>query len=185
MSGFIKLSGGTESSGARTDDRDFLARAFGGGFGDDPALRPAFIDDRVFDTFNGHWRVVNAQYAGAFAGCWADSTREFGEIVGFVKSVEGFAPESTIDQIVPFGNQVINRAAASHATNQRSGMAEGRTTVHASSSLIAELVIGHGQVKFVPIVNAIEWCDFAFDFAQVFNKSGWLAHRGRILTNNR
>jgi precorrin-3B methylase len=75
-----------------------------------------------------------------------------------VKSVEGFTPESAIYEVVPFGNEVVDRATASHAGDEGASVAEGSATVHASSSLVAELIVRHREVKFVPVVDAIEWC---------------------------
>ena len=176
MSGFVELGGGGESSGAGTDHSDFFPRAVCGGFGDDPTLLPAFIDDRVFDTLNCHSRVMDAEDAGAFTGGGADSSGEFREVIGFVESVEGFPPESAIYEVVPLGDEIVDRAAAGHAADEGASVAEWCAAVHAASTLLAEFFVGEGEVEFIPIVDAIDWCDFAFYFAEIFNKACWFSH---------
>jgi hypothetical protein len=87
MTGFVELRGGGQTGGPGTDDGDFFAGAFGWRFGGNPAFIPAFVDNRGFDVFNRDWRVVDAEHAGAFAGCGTDAAGEFREVVGFVESV--------------------------------------------------------------------------------------------------
>ena len=61
---------------------------------------------------------MDAEDAGAFTGGGADSSGEFREVIGFVESVEGFPPESAIYEVVPLGDEIVDRAAAGHAADE-------------------------------------------------------------------
>src|SRR5262245_13546775 len=97
---------------------------------------PAVINDRAFNILDRNRRVVNAEHARTFAGRGADSAGELGKIIRLVQTLEGFLPKSAIDEIVPFRNQVVDRAAAGHSADQLTGVAEGNATIHAPRSLI-------------------------------------------------
>ena len=104
--------------GSRADDRDFLASALGGRLRSDPALCQAVVDDRALDVLDRDRWPFNAEHARAFARRRTNPAGEFREIVGLVQALERFFPKSAIDQIVPFRNQVVDRATGSHAADQ-------------------------------------------------------------------
>jgi len=111
MAGAVALGGGAEAGRAGTDHRHFFAGAHGGGLRLDPALIPAFVGQGAFDVFDGDGRGGDAEDAGAFAGSGADAAGEVGEVIGFVEAAQRLAPEAAVNQIVPFRNEVVDRAA--------------------------------------------------------------------------
>jgi hypothetical protein len=59
----------------------------------------------------------------------------------------GFAPAAAVDQVVPIGNQVGERAAV---------VAEGHAAIHAARGLGAHfLARGNGTIDFEPVVDAL------------------------------
>ena len=65
----------------------------------------------------------------------ADAAGELREVVGGVQLAHGFLPAAAIDQVIPVGNDVGQRAA---------GMAEGHAAIHAARALRAQLSSGNG-----------------------------------------
>jgi hypothetical protein len=74
-----------------------------------------------------------------------------------MQTFESLTPEATVHEIVPFRDQVVNRAARGHTADQRAGVAKWNTTVHATASLLLELEHREVIVELVPIVHAFEW----------------------------
>ena len=56
--------------------------------------------------------VVDAEHARAFARRRADAAGELREVVGLVQAIERFLPQAAINEIVPFRDEVVDRAAA-------------------------------------------------------------------------
>ena len=108
------------------------------------------------DVLDGDGRGVDAEDAGAFAGGRADAAGEFGEVIGLVQAVEGFLPQAAIDQVVPFGDQVVDRAAGGHAAEQRAGVAERHAAIHAARALLAQLRFVEVVVELVPVADAFD-----------------------------
>jgi hypothetical protein len=100
----------------------------------DPPFGEAAIDDRVLDVLDRDGRVRDAEHARAFARRGAGSARELGEVVRLVKALERVAPTSAVNEIVPFGNQVVDRAAVVRLT-------ERHAAVHAARALIAQMLV--------------------------------------------
>ena len=142
-------------AGPGADDGDLFAGADFGRLGHDPAFVPAVVDDGAFDVLDGDGRGVDAEHARAFAGGGADAAGEVGEIIGFVQAFEGFVPEAAIDQVVPFGDEVVDGAAGGHAAEQGAGVAEGNAAIHAAGALLAQLGFVQVQVEFVPVADAL------------------------------
>jgi hypothetical protein len=151
VAGFVELRGGAETGGAGADDGDFLAGADLGRLGEDPAFVPAFVDDLALDVLDRDGRVVDAEHAGAFARGGADAAGELGEVVRLVQTLERFLPEAAIDQIVPLGDEVVDRAAGGHAADEFAGVAERNAAIHAAGALIAEFLLLHVRVKLLPV----------------------------------
>jgi len=115
MARLVELGCGTESRRAGAHHGDLLAGAFDRRLGYHPALLPTVVDDLALDVLDGHRRVVDPQHTGAFAGRRTDAAGKFREIVGLVQAGQGFLPEAPVDQIVPFGDQIVDRTASGHA----------------------------------------------------------------------
>jgi hypothetical protein len=99
---------------------------------------------------------VHAEHARAFARRGADAAGELGKIIRLVQAVERFAPEAAINQIVPFGNQIVDRAAAGHAADELAGVAERNAAIHAARALFLQVGFGQVEVKFLPVGDARE-----------------------------
>jgi hypothetical protein len=168
VAGVVGLGGGAEAGGAGADDGDFFAGAKGGGVGLDPAFGPAFVGDGAFDVFDGDGRGVDAEDAGAFAGSGADAAGEVGEVIGFMEAFEGFAPEAAVNEVVPFGDEVVDGTAGGHAAEEEAGVAEGNAAVHAAGALLAEFGFVEVQVELVPVADAFEGGAVEGEFAEVF-----------------
>ena len=111
----------------------------------DPALLPAAIDDRAFDRFDGHRIVVDVERARGLAGRGADAAGEFGEVVGRVQHVERVLPAVAADQLVPVGDQVVDRTAV---------VAERDAAIHAARALLAHLGRRQRQDELLPRLEA-------------------------------
>ena len=178
VAGLVELGRGAEAGGAGADDGDLLAGADFGRLGHDPAFLPAAVDDGALEVLDGDRRGVDAEDAGAFARGRADAAGEVGEVVGLVQPLERFLPQAAIDQVVPLGDEVVDRAAGGHAAEQRAGVAEGDAAIHAAGALLAELALLQVVVEFVPVADAFEGRAVQRQFAQVFDEASGFTHRG-------
>ena len=146
VAGSIQLVGRGEAGRARADDRDSLA----GAHGRRPRLNPAFVervlDDRQLDRLDRDRVVVDAEHARAFARRRAQPARELREVVRRVQPIDRRLPAVAVDEIVPVGDDVAERAAL---------MAERDAAVHAARALVAQLRVRLGQVDFLPVVDAL------------------------------
>ena len=71
---------------------------------------------------------------------------ELGEVIGRVQPVDRGLPAVAIDQIVPVGNQVPERAAL---------MAERHAAVHAARGLLLQFGLLVREIDFPPVVHAL------------------------------
>ena len=82
---------------------------------------------------------LDVEGAAGLAGRGADAAGEFREIVGGVQRLRRGAPLVAIDQIVPVGDQIVDRAAL---------VTEGNAAIHAARRLLADLGIGQRMDEF-------------------------------------
>ena len=157
VAGFVELSRCGETSRAGSDNRDLFTGSLLRRLGDHPAHLKAMIDDCTFDCFNGYRRICDAKAARAFAGRRADPPGEFRKIVGAVQSIQRIAPATLIDQIVPFRDQVVDRAARGHVGHHVTGVAERYATVHAPGALNLQVHLRKMLVKLLPVQNPQHW----------------------------
>jgi len=165
----VELGCGGQSGGAAADDCDALSRAVRWRAGHDPTFGKAAVDDCVFDVFDCHGRVGNAQYAGAFAWSRACATGEFRKIIGFVQSIEGISPTALINQIVPFGNEIVDRTAGVR-------LAKRHAAVHAPRALGAQLFLGRIGIDLQEVASPGERISIGDGLARVVFESGRFAH---------
>ncbi len=140
-----ELLRGGQPGGAGADDRHPLARLDGGDLRHDPALGPGAIDDRQLDLLDRDRVVVDPQHARGLAGGRAERAGELGEVVRGVQAVDGRLPVVAVDQVVPVGDQVPERAAL---------VAERDAAVHAAGALLAELDDRQGREHLPVVVEA-------------------------------
>ena len=62
---------------------------------------------------------------------------KFGEVIGSVEAVQGFAPEPAIKEVVPFGYEVVDRAARSGAAYMTAPWQKGGAAVHAAGGPVS------------------------------------------------
>ena len=174
--GLVQLVGASQARRPGADDGHILARAEFRRIRGDPAFLPAPVNNRALDGLDRDRRLDDSERAGSLAWCRADATGELGEVVGFVEPVERLAPEAAIDEVIPLGDQVVDRAAAGHPADELAGVAEWNAAVHAAGSLGAEFVLRHVDVKLVPVGDAVERRHVGRELAKVFDESGGFSH---------
>src|SRR5262249_29895891 len=135
----------TASPGTGTDHGHLLSRAHARRLGPHPALVERVIDDRDLDCLDRDAVVVAAEHARAVARGWTQSPGELGEVVGRVQPLDGVTPAVLVDEIVPVGDQVAERAAL---------MTERNAAVHAPRALLSQIVDREGQVHLLPVAQA-------------------------------
>src|SRR5687767_9578012 len=138
VAGPVQLRRRRQARGARPHYGDFLPGPHLGRFGHDPAFFPAAIDDRALDVLDGDGRRVDPEHARTFTRRRAYAPGELGEIIGFVQAIEGFAPKTAVHEIVPFGDEIVDGTAGSHAAEERAGVTERNAAIHAARRLLPE-----------------------------------------------
>jgi len=156
VAGLVELLGGGEAGGAGADDGDFFAGAHLGLLGKHPTLVPAAVGDFALDVLDRDRRIIDAEDAGAFARGGTHAAGELREIVSLVQTIEGFFPEAAVDEIVPLGDQIVDRTAAGHAADEFAGVAKRNAAVHAARALIAEFLLLHGDMEFLPVFGTLK-----------------------------
>ena len=111
MSGTVELLRSGEPCRTRSHHGDFATRAGLRRLRDDPALLETALDDAVLDVLDRDRRRVDTEHTRPFTGRGTDTPGELGEIVGAMQPLERLAPEPAVDEIVPLGDQVVDRTA--------------------------------------------------------------------------
>ena len=142
VAGARQLLGGRQPGGSRTDHDDPLAGPHGRHLRHDPALFERLVDDLDLDLLDRDRRLVDAEHAGRLARRRTQPTGELREVVGGVQPIDGVVPVLAIDEVVPVGDQVAERAAV---------VAERDPAVHAASGLQLQLVLGEVLVDLLPV----------------------------------
>ena len=156
MAALVEQVGHGQARGTCADDRHGLARAGRGRHGmNGTALVTVFHDGAL--VFLDRDRVTRdvAAGAGRLAQGGADPARELRVSVRGDQPVHGQIPLALIDQVVPLGDQVVQRAAAEHAAQLNAALAEGDAAVHAACALGLLLVGVQRDVKLVKISDAL------------------------------
>ncbi len=173
----IELSGAGQARWARANHGDLLAGSRLWWIGSDPVMLPTMIDDRALDVLDRDWRLMNAAAASAFAWSWANSASELREVVRQMQAIQGFSPTSAIDEVIPFGDQVVDRATRSHALQKTTGMAKRNTTIHAARALLLESFFRHVFVELVPVQQTDEWLAIRRNFPSHRHETPRVSHR--------
>ncbi len=141
-----KLLGGGQAGGPGPHDGDALAGPDGRGLGSDPALGERAVDDRQLDRLDRDGIVVDPEDARPFARGGAERAGELREVVRRVEAVDRLPPVVPVDQVVPVGDEVPERAAL---------VAEGDAAVHAPGRLLLELRHRPGQEHLPPVAEPL------------------------------
>ena len=175
----LSCAAAARPAGPEPTTATFLPVRFARRLGDDPALLEALVDDRALDALDRHRRLVDAEHARPFARRRADAAGELGEVVGLVQPVERLAPEAAIDEVVPLGDQVVDRAARRPCRDQRARVAERNAAVHAARALLLQRRLGQVLVELVPVARRAACGSRAHGGSSVrsiLHEAGRLAH---------
>ena len=167
MSGAGELLSGRQTRGSGADHGNRLAGLNRRSLGYHPALLEGVVDDGDLDLLDGDGVLVDTQDTCAFARRRAKATGELGEVVGGVKAIDGCPPLVAVDQVVPVGNQVAQRAAV---------VAEGDATVHTTTGLNLQIIVGKGFVDLFPVVKPHRHRPPLGQLASVLEKTSYVAH---------
>jgi hypothetical protein len=85
-------------------------------------------------------------------------------------------PEFAIDQIIELRNEIVDRAATCHAANQDSTVAKRYSAVHATGTLSPQILIGHIQMKLIPVADPLQRFPVSGYFTFIFHESGRFSH---------
>ena len=89
-------------------------------------------------------RLVDPEHARRLARRRAQAAGELGEVVGGVQAVDRVLPVVAVDEVVPVGDQVAERAAV---------VAERDAAVHAAPGLTLQLVEREVLVDLLPVAQ--------------------------------
>ena len=167
VAGAGELLGAGEPGRAGADHGGALAGFFRGRARDDPALAPGAVDDGALDGLDGDRVGVDVEGAGGLAGGRADAAGEFGEVVGGVQDRDGAAPVVAVNEVVPVGDDVVDRA---------SGLAVRDSAVHASRPLPGDFGGVGREDEFAVMPQPLVHGRRPLGGAGNFQKSGDLAH---------
>ena len=92
----------------------------------------------MLDRLDPHRFVVDVERARFLAGRGTDAPGELGEIVGRMQHLQRLLPIATIDQVVPVGDDVVDRAGI---------VAEGNAAIHAARSLDTGLLVIERRIE--------------------------------------
>ena len=135
--GARELLRGGQTGRARADDRDLAAGPHGRHHRRDPPFRPRPFDDLDLDLLDGDRVLADAEHARRLARRRAQATGELGEVVGGVEPLDRVAPVVAVDEVVPVGDEVAERAAV---------VAERDAAVHAAPGLeLRACPVGNGS----------------------------------------
>ncbi len=171
----IQLSGRGQAGRTGANNGDPSTGPCGRRMRRDPAFCPASIDDRVFDILDRHRRFDDPQDTRAFAGGRASSPREFREVVRLVQAIQRIAPAILIHQVVPLGNQIVNRAAGSR-------LAEWDATIHAPRSLRLQVVALRLCEDLQKIIRAIQRIPIGNSLSREFFEASRFAHGNPLMS---
>ena len=144
VAGAVQLIGGRQPRRARADNGHPFAGARWRGLRGDPPFRERALDDRHLRRLDRDRRIVDPQHARSLARRGTQASGEFGKVVRRVEPIDGGAPPIAIDEVVPVGNQVAERATL---------MTERDAAVHAARRLILQRGWLVRQRDFPPVAN--------------------------------
>ncbi len=97
-----------------------------------PSLVPGAVDDLDLDLLDRDGWLVDAEHAGRLARRRAQPPGELGEVVGGVQPIDRVTPVTAVDEIVPVGDQVAERAAVVAAFTASSSCTDSVTSFTSS-----------------------------------------------------
>ena len=127
----------SESGGTRSDDGHPPARGDGRGLGFDDSVHPGLVGDGLLDALDrdaaARLLLADGQHTRGLTRRRAQPSGELREVVGRVQAVARRVPSAAPHQVIPFRDQIAQRAA------RGSGVAERDSAVHTSTGLLRDL----------------------------------------------
>ena len=145
VSRLVQLIGRRQPRGSRSDDRHRLAGAQRRRGRGDPSFLDRALDDRQLDRLDRDRVVVDAQHARSLARRRTEAAGELGKVVGGEQAPDRGLPAVAIDEIVPVGDQVAERAAL---------VTEGNAAVHAACALLLERCLRVEHIDLAPVAHS-------------------------------
>src|SRR6185437_11870727 len=134
------------------------------------------VGDGAFDRFDGDRVLVDVERARGLARRRADPSGDLGKIVGRMQIARGLVPVAVVDEVVPVGDLIVDRAAR-RAGRQRAGAhAIRHAAIHAARRLRDGVLLGQRQHELAPMAQALRDRFVVAVLAFVFEKTGDLAH---------
>jgi hypothetical protein len=166
-----KLLRSRQSCWSRTYNGHFFPAAMPRQLRLNPAFGEPALNDTLFDLLDRHRRLIDAQHASRFAWRGTNPPGEFRKIIGGVQLPNGIFPAAAINQIVPVGDDVIDRTSC---------VTERDAAIHTARALVAQLRLRKILIDFEPIVHA--FCDWPArgEFTAVFHEAGGLTHAAPV-----
>mmetsp|Transcript_17657 Transcript_17657/g.43471 ORF Transcript_17657/g.43471 Transcript_17657/m.43471 type:complete len:387 (+) Transcript_17657:1837-2997(+) len=153
----VQLIGSRQSRRTRSHHSHGKARAFLRNPGSNLSIPKGSIDNGIFHILDGNRRINQSSHTRSLARCWTDTSSKLGKVVGGMQPFNGFVPLILIDQIVPFGNQVVDGTSLMSLT-------KGSSAIHATSGLnlafngrVGDLDVSvWDRINLFPVIDAFE-----------------------------
>ena len=130
---------------ARTNHRNGFTGFVSGRLGHNPAFGPSFVNNCMLDGFDPNGIIIDVQCASRFARRGTNTPGKFWKIVSRVKHIQSTTPILAKYEVVPVGDDVVNRAAV---------ITKRYAAIHAARRLFAGLLIREMQNEFTPMFEA-------------------------------
>src|SRR6202008_1620099 len=95
--------------------------------------------------------------------------------------IQRLFPKAPVDELVPFGNQVVDGTARSHTADQLTGVAKRNTSIHAARALLAELPFREVFVELIPVLHPLQRRAILGKFPFVIHETSRFTHLPTIL----
>ncbi len=146
----VQLVGHRQAGWAAPHNRNGLSGPRSGWFCRRIAFFISVFNNRIFVFSGGNGFSRQITGTGRFTQSRTHPCRKFRKIVGLFQAVIGLFPVSRIDEVVPFRNQIVQRAARRHAAKRHARLAERNAAVHTARPLL--LLFFHRKM-FVELVK--------------------------------
>src|SRR5690606_8046254 len=137
--------------------------------GSDVARLIGLVGQRLLDRLDGDRNILEIERAGFLAGSRTDPSCEFRKIIGRMQIADRVVPVALVDEVVPVGNLVVNRATSR-------AMAIGHAAIHAARRLLLDLLVRHRQRELPKMPDAVGSRLVLVYLPVDFEKTRYLAH---------
>src|SRR5690606_14289193 len=167
MAGARQLLRARQAGWPRAHHGHFLASLAHRHLRHDPALGPPLVDDGVLNGLDADRVAVDVERTGGLAGRRADPAGKFREVVGGMQDVQRAPPFLPVHQVVPVGDDVVDRASV---------VAERNAAVHAPGRLLPGLFVVQAHHELAPVLQALLRCFGGFLEPLEFHKTSDFSH---------